>query len=65
MSNTSEFLYRAEKFADTRGGYDLFVEKYGLYRETAGVRDSTWLAIKSLYGEECADLLEQSPFKEA
>ena len=59
MSDTTDFLYRAEKFADAWGGYDLFVEKYGLYREIAGVRDSVWLAIKSLYGEEYADLLEQ------
>lgn len=60
MSKASEFLNRAANYAEARGDYKLFDEKYSYYREQTGVRDSIWLTIREMYGAEFADLLEQS-----
>jgi hypothetical protein len=55
-----DFLIRAENYAYARGDMDRFVERYAAYREYVNVKDSAWLTIKNMYGEEFADLLEQS-----
>lgn len=55
-----DFLIRAENFAYARGDMDRFVERYAAYREYVNVKDSAWLTIKNMYGEEFADFLEQS-----
>jgi hypothetical protein len=60
MSRTSEYLNRAANFCEARGDYKLFDEKYSFYREQTNIRDSIWLTIREMYGEESADLLEQS-----
>lgn len=56
---SSDFLIIAENYADARGDYDRFVDRYSDYREFSNVKDSTWLAIKDMYGEDTADLLEK------
>lgn len=55
-----DFLIRAENYAYARGDMDRFVERYAAYREFSNVKDSAWLTIKNMYGQEFADFLEQS-----
>jgi hypothetical protein len=57
--SATEFLVRAERYAEARGDYQAFTEKYCHYRLNYGVRDSAWMALDWFYGQDSANLVEQ------
>ena len=57
--SATEFLVRAERYAEARGDYQAFTEKYCHYRLNYGVRDSVWMALDWFYGQDSANLVEQ------
>ena len=57
--SATEFLVRAERYADARGDYEAFTQRYCHYRLNSGVRESTWMALDWFYGQDAANLVEQ------
>lgn len=56
--NKLEFLKRAEAYTEKRNDDYFFKEYYTKYREYHNVEDSVWLALRRLYDEEVANLLQ-------
>lgn len=57
----TEFLKRAERYAEARGDGNWFKEVYTRYREYYDVSDSVWCALTWLYDEQVAKLLKYYP----
>ena len=53
-----EFLKRAEDYTSKRGDYDIFAAMYKKFRQRYSVSDSIFCALKWLYDEETANLLQ-------
>ena len=53
-----DFLKRAEDYTSKRGDYDIFAAMYKKFRPRYSVSDSIFCALKWLYDEETANLLQ-------
>lgn len=63
--STLKYLERAEKYAEARGDTDGFLFHYNFCRESFSIQKSVWLALRWLYDEETANLLQQQYWEPA
>ena len=49
------YFSKAEKYTLARGDEDWFSEVYLVYRESFGIRESSWRALAYLYSYDIAD----------